>query len=65
MTFVTGQSAGGKRISIQGSMLSPAAIQQIRLLQPGDKIVFEQILVVCRTCRVREWPPFTITIVGM
>jgi ASC-1-like (ASCH) protein len=65
MNFVTGQSAGGKRIAIRGASLTAEAVQQVQQLRPGDKIIFEQILVVCRTCRVREWPPFTITIVGM
>ena len=64
MNFVTGQSAGGKRIAIPGTAISPEAVQRVQQLRPGDKIVFEQILVVCRTCRIREWPPFVITIVG-
>ncbi len=64
MTFLTSQSDGGKRIAIGGTDLTPEAITLVRQLHPGDKIVFDQIFVICRTCRVREWPPFTITIAG-
>ena len=60
MTFVSNQPMN--EIRINGAALPAEAIPVIQGLRPGDKIVFNEILVVCRTCRVRELPPFTITI---
>lgn len=62
MNFVTDQQP--PPIHIEGTILTPEAIRVIQRLRPGDKIIFNEIYAVCRTCRVREWPPFTITIIS-
>jgi hypothetical protein len=53
---------GVKEIRIGGTTLTAEAIAVIQQLRPGDKIVFDEILVTGRNCRIRELPPFTITI---
>jgi hypothetical protein len=60
MSFVGNQLTDA--INIDGTILTAQAIQMIQKLRPGDKIIFEEIHVVGRSDRVRELPPFTITI---
>ena len=60
MTFLSNQPL--KEIRIGGTTLTAEAIAVIQRLRPGDKIVFDEILVTGRNCRIRELPPFTIII---
>jgi len=61
--LVTGQSSDRNRvIRIEGNTLTPEAASLISKLNHGDKIVFSRILTYAFSCRLREWPGFTIFI---
>ena len=51
-----------KTLKIEGTELTPEADDRIRQLRPGDKITFASVRIKCNQCRIRELPPFTLTI---